>query len=260
MRVPVCLAGVSLVLAAGSMACRPHLSQLLNSPSTTAADILEDVRQSHSGGRALLSVSFMAQEDFHPGVGEIFYPELAPSFVGRSRYDFATGAAWQHVALGGHDLLWTWDGVTGTTLKDGKPYQPRPGVDRLLHLRATLPLLHAWDLAREPGAVLQRLGDREGNPRVLVEFPEVPSRDSYILEVDHRTGLLGALEYTVKELRMPGRIRVEFGDHRLVRGVLFPHALSESIPLPSGTVGMHTMALWDVELEAASVWPEDVGR
>lgn len=240
-----------LVVTAG---CRPRLLQLLDSPSFTARDVLDDVRQAHSGGRRVLSMQFMSEETFAPSTSEIFYPELAPGFVARSLYDFEHRTAWQQAVKGRHGYLWNWDGHALTTSRDGAPYRPILGVDRSLHLRALLVLLQPAEAISRSGAELVRVADRAGHPCISARGVDTTIPDM-MLEVDPETSLVDAVEYRDADLPRFARLRAELSDYRDVDGVMIPHRIVLTVPTSGAGLEINTLTLWDVEVDVASAYP-----
>jgi len=246
------IALVAFLVVSGG--CRPRLLGLLDSPSFTARDVLEDVRQAHSGGRRVLSMQFMSEENFHAGTGELFYPELAPSFTALSFYDFEKRLAWQKAARGQQSVLWSWDGTQLKTLWNGQPYTPRLGVDRSIHLRALLLLLQPADGVARSSAELVRVADKQGRPRIRARGVDATIPEC-VLEVDPETSLLTAVEYRLREIPPLVNQRMELSDYREINGVMVPHQITETLPSNGAGVEFHSMSLWNVEVAVASAYP-----
>jgi hypothetical protein len=250
----MCLLAVCGLVLLGS-GCRPRFLSVLDN-ADTAQDVWQDIRQAHTGGRALRTVRFHAEETFSPGIAELFYPELAPGWVGLNRLDFSRRNAWQAVAHNGQRFTWMLQNGDLLTLRNGTPYNPRLGINRGVHLKAMLRLMRPWDawLKHEVDVTLLP-SSAEGHPRLRFQEREGP-RDTFILEADRDTGLVRAVEFTVKEIGLTVPHRDEYSDHRNVGGgIMMAHTIRETLLLPSGAVGFHDIQLWGVEVEMESPFP-----
>lgn len=245
-----------LVVAVGTgLGCRPRFLSVLDN-ADNAHDVWQDIRLAHTGGRALRNITFHAQETFSPGIAEIFYPELAPGWDAVNHVDFTQHHIWQTVSRAGQRFTWMWSGGTLQTLRNGVPYTPRLGINRAVHLTAMFRLVRPWDAyAADDVNVTLLPASPVGHPRLRFEQKSGP-QDTFILEADKDTGLVRAVEFTVREIGLTVPHRDEYEDYRDVGGgIMMAHTIRETLLLPSGAVGFHDMHMWGMEVEMDSPFP-----
>ncbi|MEW5853121.1 MAG: hypothetical protein AB2A00_30335 [Myxococcota bacterium] len=206
-----------------------------------------EVRLAHVGESTLATLTFFAEEEFAPGVGELLYPDMPAHWHTRAGFDFRARTAWQQGTRGNERVLWEVTPEGFTARRDGETYHAPWGLGGGFHLEALMWLLHPWEAAAPDDVEALRLPRHGEMERLQLRYRQ-GTRDTFVLEVHPRTRLVHAVEYTVNALRLPVRCRMELSDHRTVpSGVVVPHVWDEFLLLPSGKVHFHRMHLWDVE-------------
>lgn len=242
------------------MGCRPQLMAPADHAGT-ALNVWQDLVLAHTGGRTLTSMRFLTQETFSPGVGAALFPETLQAVASNVFLDFAHGRAWQVSKDQGHRVVWELD-ETGAFLatRDGIPEDLLPGLDRGARLRMMLRLLRPWRPSPSVNVELTLLSPRAGFTRLRFEDAAMREAnltpESWVVEVDPRTGWVAAVEHSAWEFHLPRVIRAEYSDYRNVAdGIMVAHTITEHLLTGAGPVPFHEITLWNTAAEVKSAYP-----
>ncbi len=225
----------------------------LVTPEMSAVDVWRAALRAHDGGKHVEQLSFFTHDVLQPaGLVEFFYPELAPDWVAHNVFDYGRARRCvQTTKKNGHVFRWSWDGTLMQTQRDGVPYAPLLGIQRLQHMRVNRWLFWPAHAMLAEHAVVERLAPVDGRPRLAFHVQDEP-RDDIILELDPATLRVVAVDYTAKAVGMRGMLRAVLEDLRDVGGgVVVAHHLVEEVVVPGGTAAFHGIDLWDVRAALA---------
>lgn len=234
---------------------RTNLWSLLESGPVTADEVWQEARIAHTGGRRLLSVGFAIEERFQPGVSEAFYPDLAGGWTAYQRFELDSGRAFMVAQNRDSRVQWAWNGQDLTATREGKPYTPKAGLNRAVHLQAMRTLLVPWEPVPHHKARAVWMESHNRNWRIQVTGVEDPT-DVYVMEVDPESSRVVALESTMHRFGLPGTLRHEFDDFREVAGgVVSAHHVVELWVTAVGNLRYHEMNLWNLDWATAPLLP-----